>query len=586
VTRLRTISDSFRARLVVGYVLIAAVFAVAWVWSLYAPLTQAVQRQQTRTLTAVAQAGALVASESSASAENIAKQLVANTDLRLTIVAQDGTVLADSQTDPATMENHRNRPEIAAALAGSISSDRRVSKTQGIEELYVAVPAVLGGHKVALRVSQPSTEIDAAARRSREVGLGLLALALLIAVLIAAWASAAASRPVAALSDAAERMASGNLSVDVPSVPGDLQILADALATLRTQMRARIDALETEQRTLRTTLDGLTDAVFLLEGDTIRYANGAASRLFRAPMGGWRSVGIGSAGLPESVSAAIASDLDASKPHAAELEPDPRGRTLRLLVVPLGGEAGHRRTIAVVADVTERARLDEMRRDFVANASHELKTPVAGIQLLAETTESAAVDGDVEMALTFARQIEAEAARLKRLVGDLLDLSRLETTAAPGAITDIRAAVDNAILGHRAAATRRGLALGADLSAVRGIDVFAAADATDIAIALDNLVDNAIAYTESGSVDVNVTVSENHVTIMVRDTGPGIAPEHLPRVFERFYRIDRARSRESGGTGLGLALVKHVAERSGGTVSVASEEGVGTTFTLRFPRAK
>ncbi len=582
MTRFKTLADSFRTRLIVGYVLIAVVFAVAWGWSLYTPLTQAAQRQQTRNLTAVAEAGALVSAKSSTTASQIATGLVANTDLRITIVAADGAVLADSQSDRTKMENHLDRPEIAAALAGKVGSDKRLSRTQGIEELYVAVPATVGGNPVALRVSQPFTEIDAVAVRSRRIGLALLAVALAIATIIAAWVSAAASRPVAALSDAAGRMAAGDLSVPIPEVPGDLQALADSLTALREQMRARLSALEAEQRTLRTTLDGLTDAVFLLGDDTIQYANGAAGRLFRIPPGGWRTTAIGHAGLPEPVAAAIAAGLADPQPRSVELDPDPRGTTYRLLVVPLDGG----RALAVVSDVTELARLDRVRRDFVANASHELKTPVAGIQLLAEAAENASSDGDVEMALQFTRQIEAEASRLKRLVTDLLDLSRLESEPEPGAITDIRSAVQNAMVSHRAAATRKGLALEADLSAVRGQDVFAEADVTDIAVALDNLIDNAIAYTEFGSVRVRVKANDSFVTLKVTDTGPGIAEEHLPRLFERFYRVDRARSRESGGTGLGLALVKHVVERSGGSVTVASTLGEGTTFTLMLPRAR
>lgn len=190
------------------------------------------------------------------------------------------------------------------------------------------------------------------------------------------------------------------------------------------------------------------------------------------------------------------------------------------------------------------------------------------------------------MALTFTRQIEAEAARLKRLVSDLLDLSRLDSAPEAGAITDMRTAIENVIVSHRAAANRKGLTLEAELSAVRGQNVFAAADVTDVAIALDNLVDNAIAYTEVGSVRIRVKANGSFVTVKVTDTGHGIAEEHLPRIFERFYRIDRARSRESGGTGLGLALVKHVVERSGGNVTVSSTLGEGTTFTVVVPRAR
>jgi two-component system sensor histidine kinase SenX3 len=236
--------------------------------------------------------------------------------------------------------------------------------------------------------------------------------------------------------------------------------------------------------------------------------------------------------------------------------------------------------------VTERARLDSIRRDFVANASHELKTPVSGIHLLAQSVETAAADGEVDQALAFARQIEAETARLQRLVGDLLDLSRLDTAPAPGALTDMRTAVDNAVTSHRAAAQRRGLDLEVDLAAVRGEDVYAAADTTDVAVAIDNLLDNAIAYTPTGSVRIELSAEPDTVNLCVTDTGPGIAPEHQPRVFERFYRIDRGRSRDSGGTGLGLALVRHVVERNGGSVGLDSEVGSGSTFSITLPRAR
>jgi two-component system phosphate regulon sensor histidine kinase PhoR len=443
---------------------------------------------------------------------------------------------------------------------------------------------MVAGKPVALRVSQPMTQVESIARTSRRLGLALLAIALVIAVVIATWASGAASRPLLELSSAAERMADGNLAVEVPSMPTDLEALAASLETLRRQMRSRLDALESEQRTLRTALDGLTDAVFLLDGCEIQYANGAADRMFHAPARGWRDASIDAVGLPASLSATICAHLGDPLGFSAELEPDPMRTTLRLTMVALEtGEAA--RSLVVVSDVTDRARLEAVRRDFVANASHELKTPVAGIQLLASSAETAATDNDVEQSLRFTRQIEAEANRLKRLVGDLLDLSRLESAPQRDAVTDVRVAIDHAIAGHRAAVGRRGLELDVDLNQISGIDVFAKAEPTDVAIALDNLLDNAIAYTERGSVTIRVRVSSGAVQIDVSDTGPGIAQEHLSRIFERFYRVDRARSRESGGTGLGLSLVRHVAERSGGTVAVASEAGVGTTFTIELPRA-
>ncbi len=584
MTRIRHITGSFIARLALGYVLVAVVLSGAWIWSLYGPLTRATLDQQERNLTAVAQSAALVSAETSASAEQITDRLVARTDLRMTIVAADGSVLGDSGSDAAAMENHLDRPEIQTALAGQVGSDRRVSRTEQREELYVAVPASLQGERVALRVAQPLAEIEEIASSSRRIGLILLAVSLAIAVAVAVRMTRAAAEPVETLSRAAERMAAGNLSAEVPKVPADLEVLSEALESLRLQMRSRLDALEAERLTLRAAIDGLDDAIYVLDGETIELANSAASALFRAPSRGWRGVHLEDSGLPAPLEAAIRAQLVLPSAEAVDLEPDPSGRALRLAVAPLG-DAGGRRVVVAVSDVTERTRLDRVRRDFVANASHELKTPVAGIRLLAQSAESAAEDGDTDQALAFTAQIEAETERIQRLVSDLLDLSRLEALPAPDALTDVRQAVDNAVISHRSAAARKQLDLKVDLSAVRGADVFVAADPTDIAIALDNLIDNAIAYTDEGTVGLRVTASDVMVRIVISDTGPGIPAEHLPRIFERFYRIDRGRSRESGGTGLGLALVKHVVERSHGKILVTSEPGEGTQFTIALPRA-
>jgi two-component system phosphate regulon sensor histidine kinase PhoR len=585
VRSLRTIADSYRARLVVGYLLVAAVFSVAWLWSLYGPVTSAVLREQERNLKAVAQTSALYAAETTFSPEATAKHLGTIADVRVTIISAEGTVLADSSNDPALMDNHASRPEVSAALLGKTGVARRISKTDGADELYIAVPTTWNGARAVIRVSQPIAEIGSIARASRGLGLGLLLAAIVIASGIATWASGAAARPIRELSSAAEDMARGNLSVEIPGVPSDLVPLAEALSVLRRQMRARLTALESEQKTLRTALNGLSDAVFLLEGGTIRYANSAAGRIFKMPQRGWRDAALFDVGLPESLVGTIAAHLGSTESFAAELDSDPLGRTLRLAVIPLDADREEGRALVVVSDVTERARLDRVRRDFVANASHELKTPVAGIQLLAESAGDAAADGDVEQSLLFSAQIHAEAVRLERLVSDLLDLSRLETAEQSGEITDIRQAIENAVVSHRAAAARNDLSLEVDLSSIRGIDVFVAAQRTDVAVALDNLIDNAIAYTEQGGVSITVIATETVVRIMVADTGTGIPADDLPRIFERFYRVDRARSRESGGTGLGLALVRHVVERSGGTVVVASEEGVGTTFTVSLQRA-
>lgn len=585
MSRLTMMLRSYRSRLVLGYVLVVGIFAAAWAWSLYGPFTQATVSQQERNLTATARAAALFAEANSADPQQAADRLAENSDFRVTIVANDGAVLADSDNVASAMENHANRSEIAAALQGEVGIDTRQSATENRQELYVAVPMTLDGEAAALRVSQPLAEVDRIIGLSRNVGLGLLGLSVVLALVVAGWRSRMASKPVSELSETATAMASGNLSVAVPEAPAELHRLSSALSTLRDQLRERITALEDQERTLRAALDGLPDAIFLLEGDVVRFANHSASRLFRPPAQGWQDVALHEAEMPESLIASIEAPLANRAPFVQEAATDPFGRTLRVLVAPLDALA-HGRTLLAISDISERARLEGMRREFVANASHELKTPVTGIRLLAATAADAAADGDVEQALAFTRQIEAEAIRLNHLVVDLLDLSRLEATPAPDSVTDIRRAVGNAVTTHAPAASRKGLELSADLSAVRGIDVFAAADPTDVAVALDNLLDNAIAYTESGSVRVRVEATDAEVRLAVADTGPGISAEHLPRIFERFYRIDRARTRDGGGTGLGLALVRHVAERSGGSVEVRSEVGAGTTFTVRLPRAK
>lgn len=585
MTRLARRIDSYRLRLVLGYVIVVSVLAGAWAWSLYGPLTDTIIEQQQAHLQSVAQAGVLVVAESSAAPEQTVSRLVARTDLRMTIIAADGTVLADSEGDPAVMGNHGDRPEIIAALAGNVGRDVRRSATQGIEQMYVAVPATYNGQRVALRVSESLARIQELSADARQTGLLLLALSVVLALAVAVRSATSTARPVERLADAACAMAAGDLTSSVPAEIGALEPLSAALAQLRAQMRTRIGELENEQRSLRTVLDGLDDAVLLLDGRQIRLMNRATSTMFKTSGAEIRGQRIDAVGLPASLSAAIIESLSSSTPVVREIGPDPLQRYLRMTVLPLDAAERAGRHLVVVADITDRMRLDSIRRDFVANASHELKTPTTGILLLAESAAHAASDGDTTQALAFLGQIQAEAARLRQLVLDLLDLSRLEGTTAEGSLTDMRQAIDLALAAHRRAANARNLSLDADLLAVENTDVYVHTDSTDVAVVLDNLLANAIAYTETGGVKITVFADTDTVTLSVTDTGIGIPPEDLPRVFERFYRVDRARTRDSGGTGLGLTLVRHVVERTGGSLEMVSEPGTGTTVRVTLPRA-
>jgi two-component system phosphate regulon sensor histidine kinase PhoR len=577
-------TSAYRIRLFGGFALVVGMLAVAWVWSLSAPLDAAVRTQQEQRLTELARSGAVaIAPTSGATLARTVADLGAGSEVRVTVVAADGTVLADSQETTATLENHGNRPEVRSALAGRTGTDVRRSASQQIERMYVAVPATLAdGQLVAFRTSESLAQIAALAAESRRYGLIVLGVALALAAL-AAWRFVrSVALPVETLADASRAMATGDLASPIPQISGPLGPLAEALVSLREQLRERVEALDAERQTLRVALDGLADGILLLNNDRVELVNRSFAAMFRLLPSEALGRHVAELGLPGPIEAAIMRHRGAT-PSAVDLGPDPFRRYQRLLAVPLGQSGDTRRLIAV-ADVTDRMRLDAVRRDFAANASHELKTPAASILLLAESAQNAAADGDSEQAVAFVGQIADEARRLRRLVNELLDLSRLEAAPSTEEVADVRRAVELALAAHRRSATERGLALSADLHAVTGFDVAVRCSSTDLAVALDNLLANAIAYTEAGSVVVAVEADERTVAIAVTDTGIGIPEADIGRIFERFYRVDRARSRTSGGTGLGLALVKNVLESCGGTVGVQSTVGQGTTITLRLPR--
>jgi two-component system phosphate regulon sensor histidine kinase PhoR len=578
--------SAYRIRLIIGFTLVIGMLAGAWAWSLYAPLSSAVTEQQADRLADLARAGTVVLATSDLPLRDMLEELAGSSGVRITVVASDGTVLGDSEEDPQTLENHGDRPEVLEALAGRAGTDIRRSDTQGIERMYLAVPAVYEGAPVALRVSEPLALIENLSARARRTGLLLLPVVLVLAAGAVWQITRAAARPVERLAESARVMADGDLTSQVPVDSGPLLPLSGALAALRDQLRARMSALEAEERTLRTALDGLSDAVVLLEDDRVRLANRALSALFRTPAGSLTGLRLADLGLPAPIESAIELRLAETESSSADLGPDPFHRYHRVVALPLGDGEGVRRTLVVISDVTDRMRLDAVRRDFVANASHELKTPTAAIALLAESADQAARDGDDAQAVAFLSQIGDEAGRLRRLVADLLDLSRIESVPDSGAIADVRRTIELALAGHRRSAAARGLTLEADLEAVAGADVAVRSGTTDLTIALDNLLSNAIAYTEAGGVLVRVEANDSTVTITVADTGIGIPAADVERVFERFYRVDRARSRTSGGTGLGLSLVRNAVERSGGAVSITSEPGAGTTVTLSLPRAR
>lgn len=416
-------------RFAVVYLIVAIVFATCFATFALNPINSKVIERQTSNLisTAQAEANALGYVDD---AQEFTKIAAEGSDLRITLIAQDGTVIADSEVDPATLENHLGREEVDSALQGKNGEAQRLSSTDDTSRLYVAVPATYQGERTALRISEPSTVITTAADATRNTALIICGL-------------------------------------------GIIAFVAIALFTYRES---------------------------------------------KAPL----------------------------------------------------------------------KKFDQVRSDFVANASHELKTPVAGIRLLSEAIRDASDVGDEKSLHLFIDRLDNEAERLHRLVIDLLDLSRLEeqqnSDRTPRA--DLHSTLTTSYLAHKGEAEDKGIDLVLDDRSTPNDNCYTNIEPSDASLIFDNLIENAIMYTDEGSILVSLEPRAHETVISVKDTGIGIPQADQSRIFERFYRVNKARSREVGGTGLGLSLVRHAIERGNGSIEVDSTVGQGTEFTVHLPKSK
>jgi two-component system sensor histidine kinase SenX3 len=338
--------------------------------------------------------------------------------------------------------------------------------------------------------------------------------------------------------------------------------------------KGRLDLAETTATRLVAALEQVAQGVVIsdAEGEVV-YQNWQASTF----VGGRHSEALAQQALKELLAAAVAGE---SREQTLELFSPPR-RTLTIRATPLIDRESVLGAAAIIEDVSERRRLEAIRRDFVANISHELKTPVGALSLVAETLEG---EDDPKIVARLSHRMRTEAERLSRIIEDLLDLSRIESEESPSRDpVPVHLIIGQAIDRLRPAAQHRGIRLDVEEPP---LDVVVRGDRRQLVSAVHNLVDNAIKYSEDeSSVQVNVEDSNGWVDISVADHGIGIPSRDLERIFERFYRVDRARSRDTGGTGLGLSIVRHVAGNHGGEVRVVSREGEGSTFTLRLPGA-
>jgi two-component system, OmpR family, phosphate regulon sensor histidine kinase PhoR len=495
---------------------------------------------------------------------------------RVTLIDRSGRVIGDSEFDePALdrLENHATRPEVMAARRSALGSARRVSASAGNEELYVAVRAPLG----IARVSVATRDVEEIFDRARRDVFFAGVLALLVATGLSLLFSQTVSRPIVELRDVAQALAAGDLSRrPALTAPGEVGDLASALYRLAEQLGARLSALEREESLLSALFDSLNEGVLAVDArQQVVRINGIGRRLLRVS----DAVPFSTDLLPRVPALREALGAALARVETLPVELTHAGRTLALVARPLAGGGA----VLALLDLTKTRRLESVRRDFVANVSHELRTPLTVVGGFAETLLDDELPHDRRR--SFAETILANTHRMQRIVDDLLDLSRIESGGwkpNPAAV-DVRAAAGDALAPVRSLADAKGVVL--DLDVEEGAEVVQA-DPTALRQILTNLVDNAVRHTPAGRVTVFARPDSMGVWVGVRDTGEGIAPEHLPRIFERFYRADPARSREAGGTGLGLAIVRHLVEAHGGRVRAESTVGRGTTIAALFPHRR
>ncbi len=555
--------------LVIAAAVVTVDFSVRSAWE--KSLRQEIERNLTQKTALFAHR---VDTDRSHSLTEIAAQEALAAGARATIIDPTGKVLADSEAYPSSMENHARRKEFAAALQGNVGSDERRSRTLGVPFLYVAAP-VSGG---AVRFAYPLSDVEAATKRAPHTLLIASAMAFVLALLIAATAAQYIARRLRRIVEFADKVAAGDLTARISEPSRDeIGQVAAALDKTARQLEENFAALQTSQRQLETLLNSMQDAVIAVASDgRVQWANRSMDRLLpqrtrlNAPV-------VETVRDPDFLRAvrSATEDRKVSSARAASILP---GRSFDVTAAPMPGGSA----VAVLRDLTETERIEKTRRDFIANVSHELRTPLTSIQGYAETL----LDNGCEKnhLPEFLEIIRKNAARMSLLTEDLLTLARVESgeqrfDSQPVAPAEL---LHDALESFRELARAQGVELTTGDSTAPMVN----ADREAIHQVLSNLIDNALKYgAKGGRVVVGARSSGNAVEFYVQDFGPGIPSEHLPRLFERFYRVDKARSRESGGTGLGLAIAKHIVMAHGGSIWAQSELNHGSTFSFTLPVA-
>ncbi|MFH2012022.1 MAG: phosphate regulon sensor histidine kinase PhoR [Pseudomonadota bacterium] len=518
----------------------------------------------------------------------LVKKLGREIHMRVTIVDTSGTVLGDSEEDPLKMENHIDRPEIGESLKGKAGKSIRYSETLKKHMMYISLPVEIEEGKIgAVRGSLPISKIEKMVGHIYGVIVWGAIIAALLSLGIGYIAAKRTGKPLIQMTMAARKMARGDFSELIKTEAKDeVGDLARSFNIMSIELQNKIEILTKQISEKQAILSGMVEGVIAIDRNRrVMLFNSAAEEMFDMPSSKalgkfhWEVVRQSRLNsLFQEVSETRTSKIEEIVLHYAE------EKTLRVQAAAIPNKEGKPwAVVAVFHDITQIRNLENMRKDFVANVSHELRTPLTSIKGFVETLKNGALN-DPEKSLRFLEIIEKHTERLNRLITDLLDLSQIEIgktepNLRPVNLVDLMSRVTS---NFEEIAKKKGqkikVNIPPDLPQVL-------ADEERIETVMENLLDNAVRYTpDNGDIEVSALDKDNSVQIEVTDNGIGIPPRDIPRIFERFYRVDKTRSRESGGTGLGLSIVKHIIEAHGSNLRVESEIEKGSRFIFNLPK--
>ena len=520
--------------------------------------------------------------------DRLSKTIGSHASTRITVILPSGKVVGDSDENPASMDTHVDRPEFLRAMKGDFGSSIRHSLTLHEDLMYAAVPVVRDGRIIAVvRTAIPISAIDAAYRSIRgKVILAGVVIAV-FAALLGLLVSRRITRPIREIRDWAELLASGEFKPR-PSARGsrEIEALSESLGKMARELRDRIETVVRQRNEMEAVFSSMAEGVMALSPEErVIHMNRAAADILGCDQAEANGRSIQEVARNTVLHRFLRDTLSSREPMEADvlMSPDEafvvnaRGT---MLLDSSGNRIG---ALIVLNDVTRLRKLENIRSDFVANVSHEIKTPITAIKGFVETLRDGATS-DPKETERFLKIIAKHVDRLEAIVEDLLRLSRIEREAEKGGLTLIENSICDILKTAVQVCQGRAEAKDIRMDMLCPEPIPLKADPPLLEQAVVNLLDNAIKYSEKGSsIQVETAKMDDEIVISVRDHGCGIEKKHLPRLFERFYRVDKARSRQVGGTGLGLAIVKHIVQAHGGHLSVESVPGKGSLFSIHLP---